>query len=238
MHQSSYVKMEAFREKYLTPYENERLAILDLGSQDVNGSYRAIFDSPFWEYRGADMIAGDNVNIILSDIYNWEELESDSVDVFISGQTFEHIEYIWLTMKEIQRILKPGGLCCIIAPSGGFEHKYPVDCWRIYPDGFSALANYAGLETLEVYAQWESLNYPDGSDVWQDCILVAKKTGSDIIKRFDGLNAAYNKEQTLLKDIVLRKVREQAAGQKNEIGHQPQKKQHVSFYKRLKLFFT
>ena len=75
-----------------------------------------------------DMTPGKNVDIVLPSPYRWRGIESNSVDVLISGQAFEHIEFFWITMLEIARVLKPGGLCCIIAPSGGAEHKYPVDC--------------------------------------------------------------------------------------------------------------
>jgi 2-polyprenyl-3-methyl-5-hydroxy-6-metoxy-1,4-benzoquinol methylase len=167
--------MLAFRNEYLRVREGESLTILDLGSCDVNGSYKSLFNSPSWTYIGVDMSPGKNVDIVLSDPYNWREIESSAVDVLISGQTFEHIEFFWMTMLELARILKPGGLCCIIAPSNGVEHKYPVDCWRFYSDGFSALARYAHLEVLKVFTQWENLGYKDGSDIWKDSVLVCRK---------------------------------------------------------------
>jgi len=175
MHLSSIDKMKFFRDKYLSGQEGAFLKILDLGSMEIGGSYRSIFDEEKWEYTGMDLMPGKNVDIVLSDPYNWLEIKSNSVDVFISGQTFEHIEYFWRTMSEITRVLKPGALCCLIAPSGGPEHRYPVDCWRFYPDGFKALARYAGLEVLEVGTQWESKGYSDGSDGWADTMLVAGK---------------------------------------------------------------
>ncbi|MEM1725222.1 MAG: methyltransferase domain-containing protein, partial [Thermoplasmata archaeon] len=42
---------------------------------------------------------------VVKDPYNWIEIEDSSVDVVISGQAFEHIEYPWLTIKEIYRVL-------------------------------------------------------------------------------------------------------------------------------------
>lgn len=176
MHQSSYDKMRGFREKYLAGQEAASLTILDLGAQDINGSYKPIFDGPSWHYSGMDMAPGKNVDIVLKNIYSWTEIPTHSVDVLVSGQAFEHVEYFWLTMLEVARILKPGGMCCIIAPAGGYEHRYPVDCWRFYPDGFSAMARFAGLNVLEVSTQWESQNYSaDESDLWRDSLLVAKK---------------------------------------------------------------
>ncbi|MBN2437574.1 MAG: methyltransferase domain-containing protein [Deltaproteobacteria bacterium] len=167
--------MLAFRKKYLEDRKNEPLSILDLGSLDVNGSYRDLFQAASWTYRGIDTAPGKNVDIVLRDPYDWREIRSGSADVVISGQAFEHIEFFWMTMLEIARILKPEGLCCIIAPSGGPEHRYPVDCWRFYPDGFSALARFASLEVLEIYSQTGSTGYADGSDLWRDTVLVCKK---------------------------------------------------------------
>ena len=174
MHQSSYEKMQSFVEKYMQ--RESAYKILDIGSFDVNGSYKPLFDNPQWDYAGCDMEKGKNVDIVLEDIYNWKKIKSNSYDIIVSGQAFEHIEYTWATMLEVARILKHGGLCCIIAPSGGYEHKYPLDCWRFYPDGFKALAKYASMEVVEAYTQWESMNYQqDDSDVWQDSVLIAKK---------------------------------------------------------------
>ena len=180
--------MLTFRKKYLEGRQNEPLLILDLGSLDVNGSYREYFAVSPWTYRGIDMAAGRNVDIVPQDPYDWGEIQSGSADVVISGQAFEHIEFFWLTMLEIARVLKPGGLCCLIAPSGGPEHRYPVDCWRFYPDGFAALARFTSLEVSDVYSQNGTTGYPDESDLWRDTVLVCRKPASSdlssVKKRF------------------------------------------------------
>ena len=176
MHPSSFDKMAAFRRNYLEERKHEFLTILDLGSQDINGSYRRLFAEPGWRYIGVDMAAGQNVDVVLADPYDWREIDAGTADVLVSGQTFEHTEYFWLTMQQIARALKPGGLCCILAPSSGPEHRYPVDCWRVYPDGFRAVARYAGLEALKVTTQWEDLpQYDEESNKWHDSMLVARK---------------------------------------------------------------
>lgn len=175
MHQSSYDKMQAFRQRYLDERRHEPLQILDLGSQDVNGSYRPLFEEPRWVYRGLDMHPGANVDVLLHRPYVWRELASNSADVLISGQAFEHISYFWISILEVARVLTPGGLCCILAPSSGPEHRYPVDCWRFYPDGLHALATFAQLEVLEASTQWQDLGYLDGSDWWHDSLLVCRK---------------------------------------------------------------
>lgn len=148
---------------------------MDLGSLDVNGSYKSLFDKPAWRYTGLDVTPGDNVDIVLKNSYSWPEIRTDSVDVLISGQAFEHIEYFWITMLEIERVLKPGGICCIIAPSGGPEHRYPVDCWRFYKDGFAAMARFARVKVLDIAIHQGCETYADLSHQWVDVVLVGQK---------------------------------------------------------------
>jgi len=174
LHKSSFEKMKYFRNYYLESRKDEALTILDLGSMDVNGSYRPLFECTSWKYIGLDMASGKNVDIVLENPYKWHEIATSSADVVISGQAFEHIEFFWITMLEIARVLKPGGLCCI-APSGGPEHRYPVDCWRFYKDGFAALARFARIKVLEVGNYKKNGNYDDLSDIWADTMLVGRK---------------------------------------------------------------
>ena len=176
MHPSSYKNMEVFAEKYLEGLRDRNLKIIDIGSRDVNGTYKPIFQNPNWTYTGADIVNGQNVDLVVKSMYNWWNIKSCLYDVVISGQTFEHIEYFWFTIMEIARILKAGGLCCIVAPSGGEEHRYPVDCWRFYPDGFKSLANYAGLQLIDVYTQWTYNQYADFDPMWKDTVLICKKS--------------------------------------------------------------
>ena len=175
MHLSSMQNMIAFRDNYLSGQKGHPLLIMDIGSQSFCGSYRKIFTSKQWTYVGVDVAVGKNVDVVLKDPYKWHEIKTDSVDVIISGQAFEHIKFFWLTMEEIARVLKPGGLCCIIAPSGGPEHRYPVDCWRFFPDGLRALAHYVGLDVLEARRPVKTRKLDSASMEWADTVLIARK---------------------------------------------------------------
>jgi SAM-dependent methyltransferase len=154
MHQSSYQHMVDLVQRYLASLRDKELRILDVGSCDVNGSYRPLFDMANWHYAGTDLCPGPNVDIVLPNPYSWS-MKPDSFDLIVSGQTFEHTEFFWLTWLEMVRVLKPGGLIFLVAPSRGPEHRYPVDCWRFYPDGFSALAKYGKVDLLEVSTDWK-----------------------------------------------------------------------------------
>ena len=79
--------------------------VLDVGSYGVNGVYRDLFKENNIEYVGLDIEAGPNVDIVVKDSYCWDCLPDESFDYIISGQAFEHIEYPWLTIKEIYKKL-------------------------------------------------------------------------------------------------------------------------------------
>jgi 2-polyprenyl-3-methyl-5-hydroxy-6-metoxy-1,4-benzoquinol methylase len=154
--------MKSFKKKYLSEKKGTALRILGDGED-----YRYLFEEEKWEYIRL-ALPGDKGDVILSDPHNWAEIASNSADVLISGQRFGQIPYFWETMKEIARILKPGGLCCITAPSSGQVQDY----WGFYPNGFKALARYAGLEILEVSSPEK---FRERNDSPTDIMLIAKK---------------------------------------------------------------
>lgn len=174
MHLSSLEHVERLVAKYLTTKTS--IEIMDIGSYDVNGSYKRFFSQPGWHYVGVDVAAGPNVDVVLSSPYRLP-FKSHSVDVIVSGQAFEHVEFFWLTWLEMVRVLKPGGLIFLLAPSRGYEHRHPQDCWRFYPDGYQALANYGGLALREVQTDWEPHADPDSAP-WGDTVGVFQQAAS------------------------------------------------------------
>lgn len=169
MHETSLKAMKIFVDTFV---RGEGINILDVGSKDEDpgsewGNYRKLFDKPGWNYVGCDISSGHNVDVILTEPYKWD-FRNEEFDYVISGQAFEHIQYPWLTIKEIYRVLKPNGMVCIIAPAKEIEHKYPWDCYRYYPQGMEALAVWGGLKPI-----YASLG-PD-TDFAQDCVLMAVK---------------------------------------------------------------
>ena len=176
MHRSSFEKMHAFRDAYLDVFHGRALSVLDVGSASVSGEddgYRPLFSDAAWRYVGLDLAPARNVDLVVSSIYEWRELADASFDVVISGQAFEHIAWPWLTMMEIARVLRPDGLAAITAPSAGHVHRFPLDCWRFYPDGFPALAHFAGLTLIEQHVD-ESYAYPENA-FWGDVFIVLRR---------------------------------------------------------------
>ncbi len=177
MHISSKLRMKWFVENYASKHNSEVAKVLDVGSYDVNGSYKEYFNADKFEYVGLDMAEGPNVDIALANPYDWKEIATDSYDIVISGQAFEHIEFFWLTMAEMTRVLRKDGLMCIIAPNGFDEHRYPVDCYRFFTDGMVALARYVNLELIHAHTNSAPADDSTGwySEIRADAYQIAKK---------------------------------------------------------------
>jgi SAM-dependent methyltransferase len=151
----------------------QEVTVVEIGSQDVNGSIRSCCPSRF-RYVGVDFVAGKGVDVVLDDPYVLP-FPSESVDVVLSSSCLEHSEMFWLAFLEMMRILRPSGLLYLNVPSNGSFHRYPVDCWRFYPDSGRALVAWArrnGVQAalLESYVSLQSV------DQWNDFVAVIARS--------------------------------------------------------------
>lgn len=140
MHDNSMRLMQEFVEEYGL----ENAVVLDFGSQDFNGSYRGLF--PGNGYIGVDVVKAPNVDVIIGSVL-WCLM--GQVDAVISGQTLEHVADIPKFMSDIDTKLKPGGLLCLIAPSAGPEHHYPIWAGHFPKERMEQSFMDAGFEVIE-----------------------------------------------------------------------------------------
>ena len=120
--------------------------VLDAGSMDINGNARELFSTS--RYIGIDMLPGKNVDIVM----NSHELKFPDkyFDVVLSLECIEHDDQFWVSMKEIGRVLRPGGVLILTTRSIGFQyHPYPYDYWRFTLDSAGVLCNIAGLSLAD-----------------------------------------------------------------------------------------
>ena len=173
MHLSSLDMLRICLKKHVLPDRHFRselpIRIADVGSADINGSYRQIFDLLECEYTGIDIEAGHGVSVVLESPYSFP-ISDNEYDIVFSGQTFEHAGHFWKTFSEMCRITKPEGLIIVIAPSEGAVHRYPVDCYRFMPDAMAALAEHGGVTLVD---SWTSKFGPfyDAVGVFRKCGL-------------------------------------------------------------------
>jgi len=151
MHESSYNEMKSVMYRYLHVYADRELVVVDVGSQAMGGqkSYRSLLADK-WKYIGVDIVAGPNVDMVMPNPCSIPR-DSDSVNVILCGQTLAHARRPWLLVKEMARCLDRGGHLFCACPAYQHLHRFPEDCWRIYPDGMHVLLEDAGFDVRETY---------------------------------------------------------------------------------------
>lgn len=169
MHDTSIENGTNFIKNYI---QDKKGTLVEIGSKTygTSFSFKKIISPENINYIGIDFQSGTNVDIVIGDPYEFP-LENGSVDWVISSSCFEHSEFFWLTFNEIMRILKPGGLLYLNTPSNGAFHRFPVDCWRFYPDSASSLAKWARRNNFDchVLEQFTSLRK---NDIWFDHVAI------------------------------------------------------------------
>jgi SAM-dependent methyltransferase len=157
-HETAFRNAERFYDAYVKPLG--AVQVIEIGSQDVNGSIRRYFPPPI-TYIGVDFADAKGVDVVLTDPYKLP-FDDASIDVVLCNSCFEHSEFFWLTFMEMMRVLRPNGLCYLNAPSNGPVHGYPVDCWRFYPDSGKALQNWANRQGADVLLLESFTSYQAG----------------------------------------------------------------------------
>ena len=89
--------------------------VLDIGSLDINGNNRYLFDQPYY-YVGVDLGEGNNVDVVSpGHLYDC----GFKYDVVMSSECFEHDMYYARTLQNMVRLLKKGGLLTFTCASTG-----------------------------------------------------------------------------------------------------------------------
>jgi len=126
--------------------EDARGRVLDVGSQDINGNIAGLWHEHGWQYTGLDIVAGLNVDVV-AEPYSYP-FAGGAFDVVMSVNVAEHVEDVPRWFVECARVLRPGGLLCVVTPNKIAYHAYPIDCWRIMKDGMAWLLRRSGLEIV------------------------------------------------------------------------------------------
>lgn len=144
MHAESYQLMGEMLRRVRRPTAD----VLDVGSYDVNGTFRPLIEQRNWRYTGLDQTEGPNVDVVAEDPFHFP-FADNSFDVVISGSTMEHVTAFWKWIPELVRVLRHGGFLAIHTHWQFPLHRYPLDCWRVMPDGMKFIFDETGL--LEQY---------------------------------------------------------------------------------------
>ncbi len=168
MHRNSKLLFE----KYVRPHFQAGVRVLEIGPDTSPSTYQSLVND--------SSIVWDTLDFPSRPFPLTHRLESEysfpipdgAYDLVFSGQVIEHVRKVWVWMREVARVTRPGGLVITINPVSWPYHEAPVDCWRIFPEGMKALYEDAGLEVIE--SVWDSLEadgnkwtIPGRSPEWQ-----------------------------------------------------------------------
>ena len=115
-----------------------------------------------WGIRSTEIDTPDMPNFIAMPDENTFDCKDNRFDVVFATNVIEHVRMPWIWLQEIVRITKPGGRVIMECPGITTPyHEDPIDCWRIWPEGFNSLFQYVGLK--DIRGTWEHVvPEPDG----------------------------------------------------------------------------
>ena len=115
------------RIKNLHPHNFFGKDVLDCGSLDINGNNRYLFEG--CQYTGIDIAEGKNVDVVTPvHVFNPQK----KYDVVISTEMLEHDRHYKESLRNMERLTKPGGLLLLTAagtnrPEHGTSAAHPKD---------------------------------------------------------------------------------------------------------------
>jgi 2-polyprenyl-3-methyl-5-hydroxy-6-metoxy-1,4-benzoquinol methylase len=153
MHQLSLDNCKKFITKYLDP--NQSYKICEVGAEGQGGSYRQALDirTANWSVTTFDLTTNFDVDVALASPEDWQLApeHQHAYDVILCGQCLEHVKRPWKFIHQLCELAKPNALLFLTAPNTWDYHAYPIDCWRIWPDGMRALFEDARIIELECF---------------------------------------------------------------------------------------
>ena len=143
-----HLNSELLFNKYGSAYFKDNMRVLEIGPADIPSPYQKTINNPSITWHTLDLYSSyEGITYVSEKEYEYP-IETGSYDLIISGQVIEHVKKIWLWLAELKRIVKADGTIIIINPVSWPYHTYPVDCWRIFPDGMKALCEECNLKAI------------------------------------------------------------------------------------------
>jgi len=174
MHKEAQNFTHFVKKIFLNFFINKR--VLDVGSGDVNGNNRFLFEN--CEYHGNDVIEANNVTIVsrTKDL----PFEDNSFDTIISTECFEHDPEYKESFVKIYNMLKPDGLFCFTCASTGRpEHgtkRTSPNCSYGTIGNIEDMSNYYKnlteielnevLQLNELFSVWDTYYNSDSKDLY------------------------------------------------------------------------
>lgn len=130
-------------------------SVLDLGCGDGRSAdlFRRV--APDCEWIGVDIEESPEVGARVRDdvtfvTYDGENLpfDSDTFDLVYSYQVMEHVRHPERVLKEVKRVLRPGGL--FVGQTSQFEPYHSYSMWNFTIYGFKVLIESVGMSLSKI----------------------------------------------------------------------------------------
>ena len=146
--------------KYALPYFKPSHRVLEISPDAVPSSLQQAAGVAREQWITTELHGRPGIDRVMPGEYEFPFAEGE-FDVVLSANVIEHVRKIWRWMPECARVCKRGGVVITINPVSWPYHEYPIDCWRMYPEGARALSEDSGL-AVEL-STFECLEVPPGT---------------------------------------------------------------------------
>ncbi len=147
---TNYISRKPIYDFYMEKLSSVTGFILDLGCGDM--PYKDIFQAA--QYIGLDVDTAKDYGFNKDGVVYYDgrdiPFDDESVDCILSAQVFEHIEDLDYSLKEIRRVLKPGGVLCFSVPMAYPIHYSPYDFRRFTCFGIEKMLDTVGFVDVEI----------------------------------------------------------------------------------------
>jgi SAM-dependent methyltransferase len=120
-----YLQKKVFRQA-----GKEKLKVLDLAPAEAFRQF--LRQSPEVTYRSADLFMNDVDDKV--DIQNMSIYKDNTFDVIICSHILEHVPDDRQSLRELYRVLRPGGSCLLMVPIPLGDYPYEEDLGNLTPE--------------------------------------------------------------------------------------------------------
>lgn len=155
-------------------------SILDAGAGE--GVYKKFFSH--CDYKAIDLAVGDSRwnydNLDYVGFLHEMPIEDELFDAVLCTQVLEHLEWPRESVKEMHRVLKPGGTLYITVPMAQDEHQTPYDFFRYTSYGLESISKHAGFQEVKItpfgglWVRW-AYELPRGLSIFPPAGIRSKK---------------------------------------------------------------
>lgn len=153
--------------------------VLDVGCG--RRPYEKTFFSGAAKYIGTDYLSDRSQPDVVSSALDIPFF-SNTFDAVVSTEVLEHVPEPLRALKEMQRVLKPGGHLVLSTPMYWPRHEIPYDFFRYPYDGMLHLVKESGLDLVKLYNRGRS--YVFVGQVIQQVQPIRARWVSSLINRF------------------------------------------------------